>query len=236
MNPKLLRALVASFFVLLAACRSTSTSAPSETYQLAFLVRGPSTTQRTQEERNQLQAAHMANIQKLADEKKLLIAGPFGDGNPHPETRGIFLFDTRAAATAREWTSTDPAVQAGTLAMELATLRSSSPLKHAYELELAMRAELKARGEEPRMETTIRGYVMLLARDAAAAERGLASTRAAGKVLFEGRLEDSARANYVAVLDAETVDAATALLGTAALGEHELVSWWSTRALTGLAR
>ena len=47
MNSKLLRALVASFFVLLAACRSTSTSAPSEAYQLANPVvcpRGASTS------------------------------------------------------------------------------------------------------------------------------------------------------------------------------------------------
>jgi uncharacterized protein YciI len=234
MKPTLLRTAVA-FGLLLAstACRSAPEAEP---FQFAFLVRGDSTAQRTADERNATQAAHMSNIQRLAEEKKLLVAGPFGEGNPHPEARGIFLFDTAEEATALEWTNTDPAVQQRVLAMELCSIRTAPSVRRAYELDQAMRAELEARGEEPGFANTLRAYVMYFGRDAERSERGLATLRASGKVVFGGPLSGSKRANYLAVLDVETAAAASALLGERAadLGEHELVTWWSTRALLGL--
>ncbi|MBI5364837.1 MAG: hypothetical protein HZA53_16795 [Planctomycetes bacterium] len=238
MRTPLLR--IASLILLVhggVACRSTGSAVSDPVFQFAFLVRGDSTANRSDQERQATQAAHMANIQRLADEKKLLVAGPFGDGNPHPEARGIFLFDTADEATARAWTSSDPAVQQRVLAMELCSLQTPANARHAYELDQAMRADLKARGEEPSFANTLRGYVMYFGRDAGSSERALATLRTQGKVLLGGPLAGSKRANYLAVLDAETVDAANALLGerAAECGEHELVSWWSTRALTGLA-
>lgn len=221
------------------ACRSTESggsAASDPAFQFAFLVRGDAPSNRTDEERKATQAAHMANIQRLADEKKLLVAGPFGDGNPHPEARGIFLFDTADEATARAWTSSDPGVQQRVFAMELCSLRTPAIVRHAYELDLAMRADLKARGETPGFANTLRGYVMYFGQDAERSEHALAELRRQGRVVLGGPLAGSKRAKYLAVLDAETVDAAKELLGARAAecGEHELVAWWSTRALTGL--
>lgn len=87
------------------------------------------------------------------------------------------------------------------------------------------------------MEATIRGYAMVLGRDAMKAEQALAPLRDERKVLLECRIEGSERARYIAVLDAETVGAASALFGAgrAGRGEHEIVSWWSTRSLVDLA-
>ena len=63
-----------------------------------------------------LQAGHVANITKLAGEKKLILAGPMeGKG----DLRGIFLFDTDDLKKAQEWCDQDPAIQAGTLRVEL---------------------------------------------------------------------------------------------------------------------
>lgn len=221
--------LVSSSF----GCRSASSG---DVFQFAFLVRGDSTAERTPEQRNATQAAHMANIQKLADEKKLLIAGPFGEGNPHPEARGIFLFDTTDPRRAREWTDSDPAVQERVLAMELCSIETSPAVRRAYEADQAMREQLKARGEEPSFANTLRGYVMYFGKDAERSERGLEALGRARKLVFGGRLAGSKRAAYLAVLDAETVDAAAALLKEQCgdCGEHELVSWWSTRALMEL--
>jgi uncharacterized protein YciI len=57
----------------------------------------------------------MANIQKMAGEGKLLIAGPFLDGG---DLRGIFIFRVATMAEAEALAATDPAVKAGRLRLE----------------------------------------------------------------------------------------------------------------------
>ena len=54
----------------------------------------------------------MANIQKLAGERKLLLAGLFTDGG---DLRGIFVFRVGSMAEAQALAETDPAVKAGRL-------------------------------------------------------------------------------------------------------------------------
>jgi uncharacterized protein YciI len=58
----------------------------------------------------------MANIIRLAGLKKLVVAGPFGDNGP---LRGIFVFKVASLDEARALTETDPAVQAGRLALDI---------------------------------------------------------------------------------------------------------------------
>ena len=84
-------------------------------YVMAFLKRGPNQGQ-SEEEAAELQKAHLANIQRLADDGKLLLAGPFMDDG---DIRGIYIFDVTSIEEARELTATDPAIQAGRLEMEL---------------------------------------------------------------------------------------------------------------------
>lgn len=55
----------------------------------------------------------------LAEAGKLILAGPFlGEG----ELRGIYVFDTPSIEEAEALTATDPAIKAGSLAMELNSL------------------------------------------------------------------------------------------------------------------
>ena len=84
-------------------------------YVLAFLKRGPNRDQDSATAA-QLQRAHLNNIFRLADEGKLVIAGPFIDSG---EIRGIYVFDVSSVEEAAELTSSDPAIKAGRLAMEL---------------------------------------------------------------------------------------------------------------------
>lgn len=83
---------------------------------LAFLTRGekwaPEKTPATEE----IQKGHMANINRLAQMKKLVAAGPFGDDG---RLRGIFVFRVASLEEAKTLTATDPAVQAGRLAMDI---------------------------------------------------------------------------------------------------------------------
>lgn len=86
------------------------------TTYLAFLVRGDKWTPEKTPATEELQKAHMANIIRLAEMKKLVVAGPFGDDGP---LRGIFVFRVETLAEARALTETDPAVKAGRLALDL---------------------------------------------------------------------------------------------------------------------
>jgi uncharacterized protein YciI len=83
---------------------------------LAFLTRGEKWTPEKTPATEAIQKGHMANIERLAQMKKLVAAGPFGDNG---RLRGIFVFRVGSLEEAKTLTSTDPAVQAGRLAMEI---------------------------------------------------------------------------------------------------------------------
>lgn len=84
----------------------------------AFLTRGEKWTPEKTPATEEIQKGHMANINRLADLKKLIAAGPFGDNG---RLRGIFVFRVGSLEEAKALTATDPAVQAGRLAMEMHT-------------------------------------------------------------------------------------------------------------------
>ena len=86
-----------------------------KTYVMVFLKEGPAKI-KDSVEREKLQNAHLKNILKLADEGKLIIAGPFADDQ---EIRGIFIFNVGTVEEAKKLTESDPAVKAGVLIMEL---------------------------------------------------------------------------------------------------------------------
>ena len=86
------------------------------TAYLAFLTRGEKWTPQQTPATAELQKAHMANIYRLAETKKLVVAGPFGDNG---QLRGIFVFKVATLAEARALADTDPAVQAGRLALDI---------------------------------------------------------------------------------------------------------------------
>lgn len=99
-------------------------------YVFAFLKKGPT---RDMEEKtaNALQMEHLKNIERLADEGKLVLAGPFfGNG----DIRGIYIFNVSSIEAAKELTLSDPAIQAGSLEMELMEWYGSAALMNVNEL------------------------------------------------------------------------------------------------------
>ena len=86
------------------------------TYYFGLITRGPNAGTGTQEEREKIQAAHLANIKRLHDAGKLLVAGPFADNG---EWRGIFIYKCASLEEAQGLAATDPAVQAGRLKVEI---------------------------------------------------------------------------------------------------------------------
>jgi len=88
-------------------------------YVMAFLKSGPNRPDDPEEARA-LQRAHLDNIRSMAEEGKLVLAGPFMDGgDAGHDNRGIYVFAVDSVEEAKALTATDPAVQAGSLVMEL---------------------------------------------------------------------------------------------------------------------
>ncbi len=93
-------------------------------YVMAFLKTGP-TKITDKAELAKLQNAHMQNIERLAKEGKLAVAGPFMDDKG---IEGIFIFNVKTIEEAKALTETDPGIKAGVFAMELHPFYCSAAL------------------------------------------------------------------------------------------------------------
>lgn len=86
------------------------------TYYFCLLTKGPNAGTGTKEEREKIMTGHLANITRLANEGKILVAGPFADNG---DWRGIFIFKCASLEEAQTLVATDPAVAAGRLKAEI---------------------------------------------------------------------------------------------------------------------
>ena len=99
-------------------------------YVMAFLKRGPNRPS-DQQKSEELQRAHMENIGRMADARKLVVAGPFLDNS---DLRGIYIFNVTSIEEAEELTNTDPAIIYGSLVMELKEWYGSAALMAVNDL------------------------------------------------------------------------------------------------------
>ncbi|MEO7960533.1 MAG: YciI family protein [Ginsengibacter sp.] len=99
-------------------------------YVMAFLKTGAN-VEVDSAKRSQLQMAHLKNIIRLANEGKLILAGPFLDNQA---VRGIFIFNVTSIEEAQMLTESDPAVKAGVLQMEMRPWYGSAALMELTKL------------------------------------------------------------------------------------------------------
>ncbi len=85
------------------------------TYYFCLIKRGPNWTAEVTPEHERLQAKHVAFIQDLMREGKIIVGGPFADGD---DARGIAVFRTNSLDEAKASFAADPKVQAGHLNLE----------------------------------------------------------------------------------------------------------------------
>lgn len=83
-----------------------------------FLKKGPNRKEGDGDtpEIQELQKAHIANIVRLADMKKMVMAGPFGDDG---DLRGIFVFRVASMKEAQDLAASDPMIKIDRLRIEL---------------------------------------------------------------------------------------------------------------------
>lgn len=106
-------------------------------YVMAFLKAGPN---RDQDSTTiaQLQRAHLDNIFRLADEGKLVLAGPFLDSG---DLKGIYVFNVNTIEEAKALTESDPAVKAGRFVMDLHPWYGSATLMQINEMHKKVQKE-----------------------------------------------------------------------------------------------
>jgi uncharacterized protein len=84
-------------------------------YVMCFLNRGPKANDYDSIQLAEIQNKHIAHIKTLANDGKILIAGPFSGDT---DKRGVLIFDVETVEEAEKLASMDPAVIAGRLSAE----------------------------------------------------------------------------------------------------------------------
>ena len=212
------------FALLLAGCASPAPGPEKPTHTLVLLKTGPMSGKLDAEANKKAFAGHFENMGRLAEERKLVVAGPFGKTRHDPALRGLFVLATGNRAEAEAWASTDPTTLAGVFTLEFHDLATDAPLVAALERALARDAAAKAEGRTPSPGEGARPYVLLVAEDGEAARRELAALPWA---LLMARL-DSTRA--LVLLDAKDVADAVSQFGPVLerLGVRTLDDWFAS--------
>ena len=98
------------------AARTPDVTKPANLEQLVFgiLVRGGNTS-KDKATADELQKGHLAYMDALHRQGKLVMAGPLGGNGP---MRGLVVYRVKDVAEATALAADDPAVKAGTLALE----------------------------------------------------------------------------------------------------------------------
>lgn len=86
-------------------------------YVLCILKTGPRDAEIKGKERDDIFTGHFANINRLATEGKLVVAGPFGKNDR--AYRGLYIFNVKTIEEAESLVVLDPAVKAGIFVPEL---------------------------------------------------------------------------------------------------------------------
>jgi uncharacterized protein YciI len=90
-----------------------------DTYTFVLLRRGPRTHEFADEELEEIQAGHLAFLDRMREEGHLLLAGPFQDQEDETK-RGLCVYRTGLEET-RRLTEQDPAIQVGRMKVEAMT-------------------------------------------------------------------------------------------------------------------
>ena len=187
-----------------------------------WIQTGPEDASVQGEARSTAFAGHFSNMDRMAEEGDLLLAGPLGEAEHRPEHRGIFVLRTRDLERARTIAGTDPTAMAGVFQFEIEPFRSADGLDRLNDWHAAAVA---ASGEvDPPPGFHCRTYVLAEGDPAGAAD---AIAEASG-VLFSGRIGQGEQERLLLCLDAEDAEAAAKLLPRDPAVSWSFIPWYGT--------
>ncbi len=102
-----------------------------KSYVLCILKTGPKDAEIKGKERDEIFAGHFANINRVGDEGKLAVAGPFGKNDRG--WRGLYIFNVATIEEAEKLVALDPAVKAGVFVPELTPWYGSAAMMVVHE-------------------------------------------------------------------------------------------------------
>lgn len=118
--------------IFLSAILLIGISAKAQKFIFVFLNKKADAEVITPEQSKKIMEGHMANINRLASEGKLISAGPFEGGG------GLFILNTTSVDEAKAWLDTDPGVQAKRWDIEMfpytPRIGSACSVKEPYEM------------------------------------------------------------------------------------------------------
>lgn len=199
---------------------------PNSTF--VYLVSGPNSGKGSPETRKSMFAGHMANINALASEGKLFVAGPF-DAPSDRSWRGIFVVSATTAEDAARIAERDPGVIAGEFQAVCHPMRAPEWLRELPEFDRRMAAGAPADPSSP--PKNIRRYVMVTAVSADRARRAIDASAWRDRIVWSGTFTDTGQGVFV--LDAEEPDELNA--SGLDLGPCSVDGWWSSTWLAALS-
>lgn len=84
---------------------------------ILVILKSGSNKSANKEAKDKAFSGHLNNINRLVDENKLIVAGPFGENNN--DFRGLFILNVTTLEEAKSLLETDPAISAKFLKAEL---------------------------------------------------------------------------------------------------------------------
>jgi len=124
------RSAIFALITLLTALPLSAQTTEMTQYYMVFLRRGPAWTATATPESTKVSQAHMANIERLTKDGKMVVAGPFDGQSGDRALAGIFILRVASMDEAKAVSESDPAVKAGRFVYEIAPWWGPKSLKY----------------------------------------------------------------------------------------------------------
>lgn len=222
-------ALAAALAVSAPATTALGAARATRDYVFVFITTGPLRTP-TPEQSQEAIRGYFANMQRLAAEGELLIAGPFGEPRSDPDHRGLFVFDETTVEAGMALAKTDPAAEMGVFTMTAHLFTTDAPLTDLPRLEKEDEARRLA---DPDVPDEWQGRAYVLATAPYTDER-LKAARNTDGMLIAGRLHGAGADGGDLVLvwvDAEKADGVAERLPE---GRWTLHGWYGSGTVAGM--
>jgi uncharacterized protein YciI len=213
------------------ASRAGATPGGPAPYYVVFLRPNPDRKPIAPADRERIMAAHMANIQKMADDGILVAAGPMDDKTT--TISGIFVFRCPSLEEARRVAALDPTVAEGRNTVDVHAWRGPPGIGDAYFRNKKEHPEAKDAMAVHILCILKRGTVLKIPPDGDSSYGNFVeSLRVAGVPAVAGPVEDDPALVGIIIFKAQPIEEAMRIVSGLpdVHSEHlvaELHRWWS---------